>query len=117
MFSNSWFTYTPPVERSPQPCTCGAKHTSFPTHHSDWCDVKRPSLPRSYKDLSIVYVDNSIIPGLMLDAKTRTLFINEAFFIRLSSKEQTAMLENEYEHYRQQVKNAFNIKLSSLQVP
>lgn len=19
-------------------CTCGAVHTSFPTHHSDWCD-------------------------------------------------------------------------------
>jgi hypothetical protein len=22
-------------------CTCGAKHTSFPDHHSDWCDLKK----------------------------------------------------------------------------
>lgn len=21
-------------------CTCGAKHTSVPTHHSTWCDIK-----------------------------------------------------------------------------
>lgn len=20
-------------------CTCGAKHTSFPKHHSSWCDI------------------------------------------------------------------------------
>lgn len=20
-------------------CTCGAKHTSFPNHHYDWCDL------------------------------------------------------------------------------
>lgn len=20
-------------------CTCGAKHTSFPKHHSTWCDI------------------------------------------------------------------------------
>ena len=22
-------------------CTCGAKHTSFPNHHLDWCDLKK----------------------------------------------------------------------------
>lgn len=21
-------------------CTCGAKYTSFPNHHYDWCDIK-----------------------------------------------------------------------------
>lgn len=29
-------------EPAPITCNCGAIYTSFPSHHSDWCDVVQP---------------------------------------------------------------------------
>lgn len=38
-----------PSKRPSLGCTCGAKHTSFPEYHLEWCD-NPVSLPRPKKE-------------------------------------------------------------------
>lgn len=117
--TGGWFTYDYTLIKTEQPCTCGAKHTSFPNHHSDWCDIKRPSLPTAYKGLNLVFQDTTnAAPGTTyLDFNSNVLYINKIFFEKLSKQQQDALLEHEYIHYSQKKSNTIRIKLSSLQVP
>lgn len=36
----------PPIPIEESKCDCGAKHTSFPNHHSDWCTVIKLKLEK-----------------------------------------------------------------------
>jgi hypothetical protein len=93
------FNYEPfPIANK---CTCGAQHTSFPDHHSEWCDIGQPSgLPKSFKGLRLVFQTESR-QTTYLDRAAGALYINKGFYEQLSDRQRLALLEHEYSYFQQ----------------
>lgn len=86
-------------------CTCGAKFTSNPTYHSEWCDVNASLVPSVYDKLQEL-MEDKLRMGLYLPS--RMVCISTEAFDKLKQevidRNNITRVEDVYEatilHYR-----------------